>query len=49
MTVTIEVPQNASAVVLRIVPQSVAPQGEDAGAAEYDSWTAVFNELIRPA
>jgi hypothetical protein len=45
MTLTIEVPQHACAVILRIVPQGEAAPGEDAGAAEYDSWAAVFNEL----
>lgn len=37
MDVTIEVPQQASAVVFRFVRESnAAPAG--AGAAEYDSW-----------
>lgn len=39
MEVTIEVPQQASAVVFRFVRESnPAPSDAGAGAAEYDSW-----------
>lgn len=39
MNLTIELPQQADHLVLRVVPQSPAPAMEG-GAAEYDSWTA---------
>ena len=39
MNLTIELPQQADNLVLRVVPQVPAPASEP-GAAEYDSWTA---------
>lgn len=47
MNVTIEVPQDLPAVVvtLKRAAESGAPR-QDAGAAEYDSWSQVFNQAV---